>query len=104
MRDGNLPSDLSNDTREALAAEAEYYQLEDLVERLTPSPTAQKIVEYKTVTVSFDGRAGHRGTDRWFSNDRYSKMISAEMRSRGNVRHDRLHSERKPFRPTSVLK
>jgi len=53
LRDGKLPSGLSNDTREALAAEAEYYQLEDLVERLTP--TAQKIVEYKTVAVNFNG-------------------------------------------------
>jgi hypothetical protein len=104
LRDGNLPSGLSNDTREALAAEAEYYQLEDLVERLTPSPTAQKIVEYKTVTVSFDGSAGHYDMRKhWVSNDRYSKMISADMRSRGNVRHERLYSERKPFRPTSVL-
>ena len=37
LRDGKLPSGLSNDTREALAAEAEYYRLEDLVERLTAS-------------------------------------------------------------------
>jgi hypothetical protein len=29
LRDGKLPSGLSNDTREALAAEVEYYQLED---------------------------------------------------------------------------
>ena len=91
LRDGKLPSGLSNDTREALAAEAEYYQLEDLVERLTPTPTAQKIVEYKTVTVCFC----------W--DKRYSKRMSADMRSRGNVRHERLHSEGGPFRPTSML-
>ena len=98
LRDGKLPSGLSNDTREALAAEAEYYQLEDLVERLTP--TAQKIVEYKTVTVNFNG-------DKWRydkkHNDRYSKRLIADMCSRDNVRHERLHSERGPFRPTSVL-
>jgi hypothetical protein len=34
LRDGKLPSDLSSHIREALAAEAEYYRLEDLVERL----------------------------------------------------------------------
>ena len=56
LRDGKLPSGLSNDTREALAAEAEYYQLEDLVERQTPSPTAQNILEYKTITVVVVGQ------------------------------------------------
>jgi hypothetical protein len=56
LRDGKLPSGLSNDTREALAVEAEYYQLEDLVERQTPSPTAQKILEYKTITVVVVGQ------------------------------------------------
>ena len=106
LRDGKLPSGLSNDTREALAAEAEYYQLEDLVERLTP--TAQKIVEYKTVTVNFSGvrpRSQQQimGDSFWKSNDRYSKRLSADMCSRDNVRHERLHSERGPFRPTSVL-
>jgi hypothetical protein len=64
----------------------------------------QFFLEYKTVTVSFDGSAGHYDMrNHWFSNDRYSKRMSADMRSRGNVRHQRLHSERGPFRPTSVL-
>ena len=97
LRDGKLPSDLSSHIREALAAEAEYYQLEDLVERLTP--TAQKIVEYKTVTVNFFGGWQCAGQ----CNDRYSKRLSADMCSRDNVRRERLHSERGPFRPTSVL-
>ena len=101
MRDGKLPSGLSNDTREALAAEAEYYQLEDLVERLTP--TAQKIVEYKTVTVNFNG-SWRSWREQWQYSDRYSKRLIADMCSRDNVRHERLHSERGPFRPTSVLK